>query len=328
MNDMKLGVIGLGSIAESMMILFRLTRGVRVTALCDIDSSKLDRHSRRFKKAKAYIDYNELLADDGVDCVYIALPHWLHDPVMEAAILHGKHIFCEKPLTTDAGNGKRIMELAGEAGIKVAVNYQYRYDRNCYSAVQAIRQGLLGDIRYVRCYVPWSRDITYFTKAPWHGSLAKSGGGSLITQGSHFLDIILWALDCRLKDVNAILGKFRFPESETEDFSCFQAVMENGTILQFACTMAEQKERPAVMEFIGDKGTISYRKVHGSSMSFHGIKKMKAKPGGLVIHPAQGSLIGFRDWVNKEIPHLCTGDDSLAVLEEIAKIYEDGDRRE
>ena len=327
MGKIRLGVIGLGSISKSMLLLCKVTKGIRVTGICDIDQKKLDQQSKKFVKAKKYTDYRQLIRDDNVDCVYIALPHYLHYEVMMEAVKNKKHIFCEKPVTINSEQAKRLLTTAEANGVKIAVNYQYRYDNNCYTAIKAIQNGVIGKVNYVRCYVAWSRNDSYFQLAPWHGDKYKSGGGTLLTHGSHFLDIILWATDSRLDFFSVINRNYKFKYSQVEDFNAFQGVLSNGTVIQFSSNMTEKKERTSVLEFVGDKGSIVYKKGFGSNVKFYGVKYKRLKSGKFSLHPVQRSLKGFIDWLNHGNRHLCAGFESVRVLEEIEKIYKEGEKK-
>src|SRR5699024_1472832 len=105
----------------------------------------------------AYDDYRRLLEDPLVDAVYIAVPHHLHFPMLEAAVEARKPALCEKPITRTLAEGQAITALAEAAGVKVGVNYQYRYDSAAYALACAARGGQLGRLLYARCNLPWKR---------------------------------------------------------------------------------------------------------------------------------------------------------------------------
>ena len=110
------------------------------------------------------------------------------------AIDEGLPVFVEKPLTRTLSEGVQVAGRSKASGVKVGVNYQYRYDSGCYALARAMQKDQLGRIASVRINVPWRRDSTYFTESAWHAKLETAGGGTLITQGSHFLDVVLWGL--------------------------------------------------------------------------------------------------------------------------------------
>lgn len=321
MGNIRLGVIGCGDIAKDMLLVFRITRGVSVVSLCDINEERLAKAGKRFKKAELFSDYNELIEKSDCDAVYIALPHFLHYPVMKKAIAHKKHILCEKPITMNENNAREIVRLAGESRLKIAVNYQYRYDGNCYRLVQAVKNGDLGRINFIRCAVPWSRDEEYFNFAPWHRSLEKSGGGTLLTQGSHLLDIILWMTDSDIRKVDSICKRIKFTDSGTEDFCMADMELDSGIPVQFMSTMAAPVEGNVRLEVYGDKGYGEYIKKIGSKVFFKGVRPPRYKYGRWAVHAVQKGLRDFRDSIIKDTLHLCPGEEAIRVLKAVNRIY-------
>lgn len=321
MGNIKFGVIGCGDIAKSMLLVFKLTRGVSVTALCDINKDRLSRAGKRFKKAELYTDYAELIEKADCDAVYIALPHYLHYPVMKKALENKKHILCEKPITINEKNAREIIEEAKASDLKVAINYQYRYDNNCHRLVRAVKNGDLGKVNFIRCSVPWSRNKKYFEMAPWHASFEKSGGGTLMTQGSHLLDIILWMSGCGIKTVSGICKRLKFIESETEDFCMVDMVLENGVPVQFLSTMAAPFEGRIRLEVFGSEGFGEYTKLIGSKVRFRKVKPDKYRYGKPAVHAVQKGLRDFRDSIISGKNHLCPGEEAVRVLAAINTIY-------
>lgn len=322
MGNIRFGVIGCGDIAKDMLLVFKLTRGVTVSALCDINEERLTRQGKRFKNAVLFIDYAKMLKEADIDAVYIALPHFLHYPVMKKAIEAGKHILCEKPITIDVNNAMEIVRDAEYQNLKVAVNYQYRYDKNCYRLVQAVKNGHLGKINFIRCSVPWSRDKSYFDKAPWHASLEKSGGGTLLTQGSHLLDIILWMSGCGVKKAEGVCRKLKFKEAETEDFCFAELELENGIPVQFLSTMAAPVEGKVRLEVYGEDGYGEYTKKINSKVKFKGFRSPVYKYGRPAVHAVQKGLRDFRDSITSGKEHLCPGEEAIKVLKAVKQIYE------
>lgn len=321
MGNIRFGVIGCGDIAKDMLLVFKLTGGVSVTALCDINEERLKKQGSRFKKAKLFTDYNELLEKAEIDAVYIALPHFLHYPVMKRAIELKKHVLCEKPITITEEDAIEVVSEAKRNNLSVAVNYQYRYDSNCYRLVNAVRDGHLGRINFIRCSVPWCRDISYFEKAPWHASLEKSGGGTLLTQGSHLLDIILWMADCGIKKSEGTCQRIKFKDAETEDFCFAEFELENGTYVQFLSTMAAPVEGKIRLEVYGENGYGEYTKKIGSRITFEGVKPPKYKYGKPAVHAVQKGLRDFRDSIINRKEHLCPGEEAIKVLKAVNQIY-------
>ena len=176
----------------------QLNRHIRLVACCDPAPDRAARFARRFRIPQVYTEYDALLsAATKPDALYLAVPHHLHHPMALQAIAAGIPALIEKPLARTPAEGQEIADSARMAGVKVGVNYQYRYDTGCYTLARVVQAGVLGEIRYVRCHLPWHREEAYFAGRGWHARLDTAGGGTLITQGSHLLDVALWALGGR-----------------------------------------------------------------------------------------------------------------------------------
>lgn len=322
MKKVKIAIIGCGDIAKSMLLIFKLTRGFEVADLCDVNIDRLHKQGKRFKKAGLYTDFIEMLEKTTADAVYLAVPHNLHYPMMRKAISCNKHILCEKPITIKNKNAQEIVGAAEKAGLIIAVNYQYRYDSNCYRLVKAVHNGDLGRINFIRCIVPWSRNAGYFKAAPWHASKEKSGGGTLITQGSHLLDIILWMNDCGIRKAEGVCRQLKFKDVEVEDFCFADLEMENGVPVQFLSTMAAPVEGAIRLEVFGELGYGEYTKKLGSRVRFYGVRPPCYRYGNLAIHAVQKGARDFRDAVLFGKEHLCPGKEAVKTLKAVNFIYE------
>jgi len=319
---MKLAVIGCGDVTKSMLMLSKLTKGIKITGVSDIDISKAKKTAARFKNVPAFSDYKKMLETVESDAVYIAVPHFLHYPIMKEVIGYKKHILCEKPITTNTTDAYEIIKLAEKNNIKVGINYQYRYDNACYKLVMAAKNKELGNINFGRVLIPWKRENEYFEQSKWHGSIKKAGGGTLITQGSHLLDIILWIFDNKVISINAKSKNYKFNKIEVEDFISIELEFENGAIIQIISTMASSKEKAVSIELYGEKAIGTYKGYSGfSKVSFTKKNINKYKHKIFAIHPFQRSLIAFRDWVLKDEKYLNEAKEAVKVLKLIEEIY-------
>jgi len=319
---MKLAIIGCGAITKNMLMISKLTKGIKITGLSDIDINKAEKMAKNLKNAKAFDDYKKMLETIECDAVYIAVPHFLHYSIMKDVIGYKKHILCEKPITIKTKEADKIIKLAKENNIKVGINYQYRYDKACYKMVMAAKNKQLGNINFARVLIPWKRNNEYFEKSKWHGSIEKSGGGTLITQGSHLLDIILWIFDNKVVSINAKSKNYKFKKIEVEDFMSLELEFENGAIVQMISTMASPKEEAVTIELYGEDAIAKYKEYSGfSSVRFSKRGIGKYNHGIFAIHPFQRNLIAFRNWVLKDASYLNEAKEAIKVLRVIEDIY-------
>ena len=193
-QPLRLAIVGCGDIADFIAWLARLNRKITMVAACDISAERAEAFAKKFKIPQTFTDYEVMLAEAELDAVYLAVPHFFHYGMIETVVSHQIPVFTEKPVTRTLAEGQKIVQVAAGTAVKVGVNYQYRYDSGCHRMARAVQNGDLGAIHSVRINVPWHRKVGYFDHAAWHSKIATAGGGTLITQGSHFLDVVLWAM--------------------------------------------------------------------------------------------------------------------------------------
>jgi UDP-N-acetyl-2-amino-2-deoxyglucuronate dehydrogenase len=318
---MRLGVIGCGDITRFMLLMAKINRHIQITGCADIDIERAGKYASYFKGARAYDDYKVMIRDQDMDAVYLAVPHHLHHPMMKELIFSGIHILCEKPVATNLEDAVEIAELAKEHEIKVGINYQYRYDKNCYRMAAAARNGDLGQLYYGICNIPWHREDKYFTQSKWHSSKEQAGGGTLITQGSHALDLLLWSFGARPVLVIGATGQKKFSTVEVEDLCMAIVELENGCFLQVTSSMIASSEQPLSIHIYGSKGTAKYSGQLLSRAKFLQASVPKYRPGAAGVHALGRSLEAFRKWVVLDEPYLCTVEDALPVLATVLAIY-------
>jgi predicted dehydrogenase len=265
-----------------------------------------------------------------VDALYLAVPHHLHYGMMEQAINARIPVFVEKPITRTLDEAKKIVQLSKEQGVKIGVNYQYRYDSGCHRLARAVQKGELGIIHAVRINVPWHRKVKYFDNAPWHRRRSTAGGGTLITQGSHFLDILLWALqgDSPKTAVGyTAQRKFRKGREgvskiiDVEDLAQAIIEMESGALVQISSSMVASSEQAVRFEVYGEKGTAIYSPSPWPRVKFRDVKVKGEKPPYRGVHALQRSLEGFRGWIMEDRPYLIPAQESLPALAVVEAIY-------
>lgn len=320
MTRLRLAIVGCGGIAGVMARVSRLVPQVALSACCDRDAARAQAFARLHAIPQALTDYAELLARAPSDAVYLAVPHYLHAGMIYAAMEAGKNIFVEKPVTRTLAEGLKLVETIQTGSLKVGVNYQYRYDTGCYALGRAIQAGALGEIRSIRINIPWRRTQGYFDESPWHKTLAQAGGGTLITQGSHFLDIALWALG---EDPVSAMGYAATPGFEVEVDTLVHGIVETqrGTLISITTTMAAESEQAVTIEAYGERGTAIYRNRPWPAVKFIGARPLVERPPVWGLHALHRSLAGFASWVLADRPFLIPAPSTLPVLAAVDGIY-------
>ena len=318
MTRLTIGIVGCGVIAKDMLRVSPLVRQVKLVACCDVDEDRANRFGLQHRIPEVYSSYAQLLTEATLDCVYLAVPHNLHYEMILAALDAGKHVFVEKPITRTLQEANDVIKKISDK--KVGVNYQYRYDRGCYALARGVQTGALGKVHSARINLPWHRDRDYFDQANWHRTLAQAGGGTLLTQGSHLLDVVLWALGER---AISAMGYVASPGFDVEVETLTHAILETsgGTLISITSSMVAATEQPIRIEVYGERGTAIYRNKPLPTTKFIGVKHRKQRPPEWGVHALQRSLAGFANWVLEDKPYLIPAHEALPVLAAVDGIY-------
>ena len=192
MGDRSHGIalIGAGNIARVHAAAIAEIPGARLTAVCDSSEPAC----RAFSAEMGNIDWTgnleQLLARPDVDIVNICTPSGTHADLAVQAAHAGKHLIVEKPLDTTLAQADRIIRAAEEKAVKLTGIFPYRFRQGIYKAREAIQQGRLGRLVMADAYVKWRRSPEYYRG--WHGTWALDGGGALINQSIHAIDLLQW----------------------------------------------------------------------------------------------------------------------------------------
>ena len=182
----RLGVIGV-RLGRWHVESFLQVPDSEVTAVCDLDAQRLEAVKAEFEVPRGYTTVEDLLADDELDAVSVCLPNFLHAQVAIAALKAGKHVLIEKPLARTVAEGEAIVEAARHTGLQVMVAMKFRFLPQVAYLKRQIEAGNLGHI-----YYGWNRYLRPVGKGipgRWFCRRELSGGGTLIDNGVHLLDV-------------------------------------------------------------------------------------------------------------------------------------------
>ncbi len=231
----KLGyaVLGLGVGMAHAEAAFE-SENADLVAICDINEKRLADAAEAFPGAKPYSDFEDMLADPSVDIVSICLPSGMHAEYAVRAMRAGKHVLVEKPIDIDLSVAETIETARLETGMTCGVCMQNRNNVSSRPIKEAIESGRLGRILFGTFAVKWLRPDTYFSGTPWRGTWAMDGGGSLINQSVHTVDLMQWFMG----DVESVTSTTALYNHniETEDFTASLIKFKSGATATFLST--------------------------------------------------------------------------------------------
>ena len=186
---MRAGIIGLGAISP-LHIRAILNRGQKITAICDVDSEKRQKVNAEFGlNAEEYSDYNALLASGKVDVVHVCTPHYLHAEIICTALGANIHVLCEKPLAINFEQLDAIEKAVNNSSATLGVCFQNRYNASVLYLKEFFKNK---EISAATANLVWHRGKDYYSSAKWRGKKQYEGGGVMINQAIHTLDLLQW----------------------------------------------------------------------------------------------------------------------------------------
>lgn len=248
-----IGLIGGGNITETHAHAARAIPGVEISAIHGTNAEKTARLCHEYG-GTAYQDFDAFLKHRPMDLVIIGSPSGLHAEHGIAAARRGMHVLTEKPIEISTERADALIEAAKQAGVQLGVIFQDRMKPHIRQLKSWLAQGLLGRVLFVDARVKWYRPPEYYANSHWRGTIALDGGGALINQGVHTVDLLLWLLG----DVVHVQARTAtlLHKIEAEDTAVATLEFVNGALGIFHATTAAYPGYPRRVEITGTEGTV------------------------------------------------------------------------
>lgn len=224
-----------------------------LVAVCDLIQEKMDKVAARYPGTKTYLDFDEMLKDPEIDIISIALPSAMHADFAVKALEAGKNILVEKPIDITVEAALRIEEARVRTGKTVGVVHQNRNNAVMKPIKEAVDSGRLGKQVLGTFAVKWYRDQRYYDNG-WHGTWAMDGGGSLINQAVHTVDLMQWLMG-DVASVHSTMGIYNH-SIETEDMTASLITFKSGAAATFVSTTCAYPGLSTDIQLYGTGGSI------------------------------------------------------------------------
>jgi UDP-N-acetyl-2-amino-2-deoxyglucuronate dehydrogenase len=246
---LKVAVIGLGTISHIHIPAIKANPNAELVAVCDNNESL----SNSVPGVNFYSNYDVMLEKEELDCVHICLPHYLHYPVTKACVEKGVHVFLEKPLGLNAEEGRALVHLEEKyQDIKIGVCLQNRNNESFEKLQEIIHSGEYGPIRGVKGLVAWFRPKEYYDIQPWRGQWQYAGGGVMINQALHTLDL-MQLVGGEIESIRGSVDQLLDYNIEVEDTVSARIQFKNGAQGLFFATNANADNSSVELEVLFKK---------------------------------------------------------------------------
>jgi len=254
----RVAVIGCGDISALHLDAIAELPGADLAAVCDVDPERLAASVARHG-VPGFGSHTELFDTVHPDVVHICTPHHLHASIAIDALERGIHVVLEKPLAHTRAEGELLVAAAEQGRAKVAVCFQNRYNAPVQAAAALLASGELGTVAGASATVMWFRGAEYYLNRPWRGRWATGGGGLLMNQAVHTLDLLQWLIG-EVAEVRGNASTRALGDTiEVEDTAEMVLEHTNGARSVFYATLANTVNAPVTLDIVTEKATLSLR---------------------------------------------------------------------
>lgn len=334
-NRLRVGIIGNGGIGTVHARAYSKLPDVQIVALCDLIIERAQKLGEAHGVARLYTDYETMLAEEELDIVSVCVPNNVHAPIAIAAIRAGRHVLCEKPLSVNAAEGKRIQDALRAARTKFMVGMNNRFRADTQMLRRYIEDGALGEIYYAKA--GWIRRNGIPGMGSWFTDRAQSGGGPLIDIGVHALDLALYLMGnpkpvavfgatyARLAPQGKGMGGWGTPQKggmfDVEDLAAAQIRLTNGATVVLEASWAQYcKEDRLYNELYGTKGgaTLDPFRIYSDRYG----EPIEILPACRQVDGHEAEIAAFVQCVQEDRTPLATIDQAMDVMKIVDGIYE------
>lgn len=256
-ETLRVGIVGVGNIGRvhAGSIFAGEVPGMTLSALCDTDAEKWELIKRTYPGIPVYGSHEEMFASGDIDCVIIATPHRFHPLIAADAFRAGLHVLSEKPAGVDCGAVREMIAVAEGSGRAFGIDFNQRTDPLFVKAREIVGIGQLGvPKRLVWIITNWYRSQAYYDSGDWRATWDGEGGGVLLNQAPHNLDLWQWIFGMPSR-IRAFCHEGKYHSIPVEDDATIYAEYENGASAVFITTTGEYPGTNR-LEISGDRGKL------------------------------------------------------------------------
>jgi UDP-N-acetyl-2-amino-2-deoxyglucuronate dehydrogenase len=251
-EKLRFGIVGYGVIGELHARVIKSLPDAQLVAVADIVPEKIQKLAQEYP-VTLYSDTREMYAKEQLDIVNICTPSGMHGEHAIEAMRAGCHVIVEKPMEITLAAIKKMLEVQQETGRKLAVISQHRFDSATQQVRKLVDEQAFGRLVLGNAIIPWWRSQKYYDSGAWRGTWELDGGGVLMNQSIHSIDLLQWLMG-RVKRIYAYTDTL-VHRMETEDVAVAVLRFANGAIGTIAATTGAYPGVGTRIEIYGDKGS-------------------------------------------------------------------------
>ncbi|MFW5986047.1 MAG: Gfo/Idh/MocA family protein [Halanaerobiales bacterium] len=333
-DKVRFGIIGCGVIAPVHAEAIRKAESAEFVACCDVIEERARKMAEN-EGADYYLDYHKMLAREDIDAVAICTPSGMHSDMTVDCAQAGKDVVCEKPLDIKKDKLDKMISACRKADVKLGGIFQRRTFAASRRIKKATEEGQFGKMVLGDAYLKYFRSQEYYDRAEWRGTRELDGGGALMNQGVHGIDLLQWLMG----DVESVYARTDalVRDIEVEDTAVINLKFKSGAFGVIEATTSVYPARPSNLYLHGEKGTVvleeqeikEYEVINQEidmekiNKGLDGEFKDPADPSSANVQPGHIEIIqDFVEAVQEDRDPMITGESARKAVDIILAIYE------
>ena len=327
----RIGILGGGNISDSHLRAAMKIEEIEISGICGSNREKVKKLADK-AGVPGFIDEKLFFAECPMDLVAIGSPSGLHAAQGAAAASRGIHVLVEKPIDVTTQKADNLIEACERAGVKLGIFFQDRVSEGAQKLKALVDNNTLGKLSLATAHVKWYRGPEYYGDSKWRGTWKLDGGGAIMNQGIHTLDLLIWMLG----NPRQVFGCARtmLHDIETEDTAVAVIEFESGVLATYEASTAAYPGQPRKIYLTGSQGTASL--VHNALTDISLLGDEKKEQGGSnpenpenTSSPLVSDVSGHRrimeDFIGairEDRAPICDGKDARRSVQLVRAIYE------
>ncbi len=250
---LKAAIVGCGAISKLHAEALKLIENTKITAFCDSIFERAQKKAEEYG-GKPYSSLEQMLENENIDVLHICTPHYLHVPMAKKALSKNINVLMEKPPAISYDQYEELYRATNEQ-VRLGICFQNRYNDSVVTTKKYLESGKFGKVLGARAIVTWARNESYYKLSGWRGEIDKEGGGVLINQSIHTLDLITYLLGTP-KTVTAQTANFHLKGIINEEDTVTAFIEYSDKTAMFFATTANCKDAPIILEIVCENATL------------------------------------------------------------------------
>ena len=310
-------ILGCGAISKTHIKALTQVEKAVLYAVCDKDEGRAA-DAASGTDAVVYTDLDKMLADENVDAVIILTASGMHGDMGMRAAKAGKHVIVEKPIDISVEKAKQLIHTCEENHVSLSCIFQHRYDEDTKALAEAVREGRLGTLNAGCCHTKWYRGQAYYDEVDWRGTKQYDGGGALMNQGIHQLDLFQYIMG-EVDEVFAYCATRAHERIDVEDLCMAPLKFRNGALGILEASTVATPGFYTRIDINGSKGSVILQNNAVTEWKIEGEEAYQTQE---TVLPHRLQLAEITESILEGKPSLVNGREALKVLHVVEAIYQ------